>query len=105
MNFDLNAMLDRLNTHTVFGVGLGTAMASLGTIVFGPMVDQWLGTHQPMLSHAVSPFIAVAITMAQGALPPAILAAAYGRPHNVPAGPVAGDEPLPPTSAAPPQNG
>ncbi len=100
MKIDVNAFLNRLNTHTVFGVGLGTAMVSLATIVFGPIIEQATFTHAPLLAAAVTPMINVAIVAAQGALPPAIIAAAYGRPHNVPAGPVAGDQPSPPTLAA-----
>lgn len=80
----INEALTKLNTHTVFGVGLGTALTSVATIVLGPMVDTWLGTHQPRLSHVTSPFINIAIATAQAALPPAILAAAFGKPRNIP---------------------
>jgi hypothetical protein len=106
VNDRITAFLNAANTHTVFGVGLGTAFGSLALITFGPMLVTSLTVHAPTAASILTPFLNVAIAAAQAALPPAILAAAYGRPKNVPVGPVAAGGDSPPTPfphAAPPQ--
>lgn len=84
MNLSANALLARLNTHHVFGIGLGTALTSFATIAFGPTLDAYLGAHAPGIAHAVSPYLNAAIDGAKDALPPAIIAAAFSRPPNIP---------------------
>lgn len=88
MNF--TAFLNRLNTHKIFGVGVGTALGSIAVLAGQHYVDTSVIPH---LGAAAAPWASLMydgllVPSAQAALPPAILAAGFGRPPNVPPGPV-----------------
>lgn len=86
--------LNRLNTHHVFGIGLGTALGSVAVLAANAPVQHALGSvgaHGvvgPLAADVAGAWWNTAVVSAQAALPPAIIAAAFGRPPNVPAGPV-----------------
>jgi hypothetical protein len=80
----------RLNTHRVCGVGVVTAFLAMLMIGFGPIVSAWVAVHYPWLEHFMTPFIEYGIQASYAALPPAVVAAALGKPITVPNHAVAG---------------
>ena len=93
MNF-LTRALNSLNTHHVFGIGLGTALGSVAVVAVDPSVSHAIastgahGTVGPLAAGIAAAWWQTAVASAHAALPPAIIAAAFGRPPNVPSGPV-----------------
>jgi hypothetical protein len=86
---NLRAFFNSLNTHKVFGVGVGTALASTAAIVARPFVDSFAAQHLGAAAPIATWYMDGVANAAMAALPPAILAAGFGRPPNVPPGPVA----------------
>lgn len=86
---NIGAWLRKLNTHKVFGVGVGTAFGSLAVITLGPKAQVAIDAAHvaPILKTTADVYIQAAINGAQAVLPPAILAAAYGRPPTIPQDP------------------
>jgi hypothetical protein len=87
------AEIDKLNTHKIFGVGVGTALGSFATIVAAPHVTAIIGAHPSLAGGpagvaVVTNLIGNAVAAAWAALPPAVLAAGFSRPPNVPSGPI-----------------
>ncbi|MDB5069643.1 MAG: hypothetical protein JWM87_754 [Candidatus Eremiobacteraeota bacterium] len=92
---NIAAALNRLNSHRVFGIGLGTALSSVAILAADHSVSQQIahvaashGAVGPIAADVAGAWWSTAVASAQAALPPAIIAAAFGRPPNVPAGPV-----------------
>ncbi len=87
-------LADSANTHHVFGVGLGTAFGSLAIIAANGTISSAIahvgahGTIGPLAADVAAAWWSTTVASAQAALPAAIVAAAFGRPPNVPAGPV-----------------
>ena len=86
MNF--KAFLDSINTHKIFGIGVGTAIASTALIVAKPFLDSYAMAHLGAAAPIATWYVDGAANAAMAALPPAILAAGFGRPPNVPKGAV-----------------
>jgi len=85
---------DGLNTHHVFGVGLGTALGSLAIIAANGTVSSAIahvgahGSIGPLAADVAGAYWNTTVAAAQTALPAAIVAAAFSRPPNVPSGPI-----------------
>jgi len=90
---------DSLNNHRVFGVGLGTALGSLAIIAANGTVSSAIahvgahGSIGPLAADVAGAYWNTTVASAQAALPAAIVAAAFSRPPNVPAGPVSPAKP------------
>lgn len=88
----LTRFLNSLNTHTIGGVGLGTALVGVGALALQHPIDLAITTHAgtsaPLLSALVDTYVQ------QYAQPVIAIGAALayaGRPSNVPPGPVTQD--------------
>jgi hypothetical protein len=100
------AALNAINTHHVFGIGVLTGALAIAVDAAAPAARLYLGAHATHFGGAISAqillsYINVAQSWATATLPPALFAAAFGRPPNVPAGPVITRPPLPPTPGLP----
>jgi hypothetical protein len=96
------AFLNAINTHTFCGVGLVTGGIAIPILAAAPLARAYIGAHPNKFGgvvgvHVMFAYINIATSWATAALPPALLAAAFGRPPNVPAGPV-----RPPDGSTPP---
>ncbi len=98
----LTRWLTSLNTHHIFGIGVGTAMTSIATIIAAPYANAYVTAHAHSFGGDVGAavltgYINFAVTAAQAALPPAVLAAGFGKPPNIANQPT----PEPPDSGTP----
>lgn len=96
--------LNRINTHRVCGVGLLTGGIAIPILAAAPLARAYIGAHPNKFGGVVGAQIAfayinIATSWATAVLPPALLAAAFGRPPNVPSGPVRPPDAPPPPPA------
>lgn len=89
MNF-LTAWFNRLNTHTVFGIGLGSALVGVASLASQHGIDATIRAHVPgatgILTQALIDQQIQTLAAPVAAL--GAVLAGVGRPPNVPAGPV-----------------
>lgn len=89
MNF-LTRFLNNLNTHTIGGIGIGTALVGVAALASQHGIDATIAAHVPgstgiilqgvidqQINNLAQPVIAIGAALAYA-----------GRPGNVPAGPV-----------------
>lgn len=84
----LVAFLNSINTHHVFGVGVGTAVASITLLAAQPALDAWASDLGHWYGPVIHAWIDVAAACAKASLPASILVAGFGRPPQIPPGPV-----------------
>lgn len=89
MNF-LTRFLNNLNTHSVFGVGLGSALVGIAALAGQHGIDATIQAHVPgatgilvqgIIDQQISNLAVPVVTIGT-------VLAGVGRPPNVPAGPV-----------------
>lgn len=79
--------LTRFNSHKVLWGGVFIAFASLGAIGGRDAMDSWATAHLDGVASFARAFVDGAATVGLYAIWPAIIAAALGRPPNIPGAP------------------
>jgi hypothetical protein len=79
--------LTRFNRHTICWSGVVLAFVSLGAIGGKEQLDLWATTHLGGVGSVVTAFVDGAATVGLVIVWPAIIAAALGRPPNIPGSP------------------
>lgn len=97
--------LTALNTHRIFGVGMVTGGVSIAILVTAPIARVYIGAHPSRFGGIIGAqtllaYINVATEWATAVAGPALIAAGFGRPINIPGSPAAA--PTPPSAIPPP---
>lgn len=85
----LVAFFNALNTHHVFGIGLGTALGGIAALALKTPIDAQITAHAGVSAPLIQQYVDGALN--QYAQPALIIGAGLlgaGRPFNVPSGPV-----------------